>query len=177
MRLVTNKKHPQHPLRFHLECKWATSSKEVLHHSVDCVAGEKWSRPRRYGDDDDDIIIDKDGHNEGDDDNERDDHDFGDQGPKLRNSPDRGHEALLKGPKLHHQALSHSCYRDDCAGGGEGDVGDNGDGWDGGDGGGGDDGDDGSVRNDLSLLPLLDGALEQSLPPLAILINPFECQR
>ena len=42
---------------------------------------------------------------------------------------------------------------------------------------GGGDGDDGGVRNDLSLLPLLDGALEQSLPPLAILIDPFECQR
>ena len=54
-------------------------------------------------------------------------------------------------------------------------MGDSVDGEDDGDGG--DDDDDVGLQNDLSLLPLLDGALEQSLPPLAILINPFECHR
>ena len=52
-------------------------------------------------------------------------------------------------------------------------MGDNGDGGDGGDDGGGDYG----VQSHLNLLPLPDGALEEPLPPVATLINPFECHK
>ena len=55
---------------------------------------------------------------------------------------------------------------DDDDGGGDDGGGDDGGGDDGGD-----VGDNGGVRINLSLLPLLDGALEQPLPPLAILVN------
>ena len=61
-----------------------------------------------------------------------------------------------------------------CDGGSEDDVGDNGDG---GYGGNDDGGGDGGVRSHMSLLPLLDGALVEPLPPVATLINPFECHK
>ena len=110
-----------------------------------------------------------------------------------RNSPGRGQEALEQVPKLLHQALHASFFWvgggdsfnmndgeiDDGDGGDgkdEGNMGDGGDvddgDGDGGDGGDRDDGGDGDGdKNNLSLLPLVQGALQQLLPPVAKHIN------